>query len=354
MKNAIHQRTDWGNVIKKSAQVVMARELGELTLLDRKLFNFLMSNAKPSVVNQGIYSVKVSSVLDFTDGASTQRLNQSLERLGKVHIELDYIDQNDVRHSARMHLLSYDLSHTSNGTLYYAFDKMLIQFISDPKVFSAINLEIMKQFNNRHAVKLYEIMSMYEKRFNPTWNIGVDEFRDIFGISSNKHIRFDNLKHRVIEEAIDEVNKIATFDVVVDYVKAGRGGKISSLEFKALPKSSFNANVIFSNSGKSQKNNPRDSHTVDLIDGMTDAEKQQSIILNNKTKEDAIEMIGERGHIDYYEDKWHTHLNGRKVVDPNVSFLAWLEGELQESDNNAKSTKVFDNNVFADLLNDDN
>lgn len=333
-------------ILRKSSQVVMAREHGDLTLLDRKLFNFLLHRASHNLAENRLHAIPVEDALTFIRKRSTTSLHESLARLGRVNIEIDYMDEAGVAHSARMHFLSYDLSHTSNGMLHYAFDQMLLQFIKDPRVFSAINMQIMKSFRSTYAVKLYEIMAMHEKRLHPVWTTTIENFRSMFGIESNAYRRTDNLRKRIIDKAVSEVNEIAEFDVRVEYIRGGRGGKVTGLRFETVPKD-YSLPVPVSTRVAAPSG--RDANTVDMMDGLTDAERGDTLVISREARADAIELIADRGDVDHYEDLWRETMRGRRVRDASASFLSWLKLRLEREEEDSLVADI-DEDAFAALL----
>lgn len=316
-------------LLKKSQSVVMAREHGgEIDLVDRKLFNYLLQRAYPSLMERQVHRIPVQDALEFLCHTSTSRLHESLDRLGTVSIEIEYEDDAGIRHSARAHFLSYDLSRAADGVLQFAFDPLLLQFLWEPKVYASLSLHRVRSFRGAHASRLYEVMALYHRRFSPHWRISVDDLRAFFRVEDS-HARWDNFRRKVIERAVDEVNRIADFEVSVEYVRGGRGGRIVEVVFTAAAKSHarlMEARAMIDPVGRVGRD-VRDCHTVDLLDGRTDAERGGPAVVSVLALEQAREMAG--GTVAHYEQEWREEMRGRVVRDPDLSFLRWLDMRLQ-------------------------
>lgn len=334
------------NVVKKASQVVMAKPRGQIDLVDNKTFNYLLLRAYKNLPNRTIHKIPVSEVLDFLRHTSTTRLHESLDNLGKVNVEIDYIDDDGSAHSVTAHYLSFDLSKAENGILQYAFDSILLEFLKEPKVYALVNLDKARHFRSTYGIKLYETMLMYYRRYSPVWRPTVDELRSFFGVE-NSYDRFDNLRRKVIETAVGEVNEIAEFDVTVEYIRGGRGGKVEEVEFTAVTKSHAQLIAVPDMTARSRTKKDRDPNTVDLLDGRTDLERGAPPALQATTLDDAREMIGQ-GDVGTYEDEWRREMHGRIVRDPDISFLSWLGARLQK-ESDALLVDIEDD-TFGDII----
>ncbi len=357
----------WGGVSKtfgvvnyvelnKAAQIIMAREQGELDLIDRKVFNFLLNRVYGQLHygEDGVFRVAVSEILDFLGHSSTDRLYESLRRLGTVAIMIDYVDEDGVKHSSQVRYLSYDMARSVDGWVEFAFDALLMRFLHNPKVFATLSLNTIRNFRSDYSARLYEIMALQVNKRRPVWEPTMEEFRAYMALA-DAYDRFDNLKRRVIDVAVDEVNGVAPFLVDVEEVRAGRGGKIVALKFTSVPKSSQTLKtfsealplVSFSKSG----NKPlakRDPNTVDLLSGKTDAERIP-LDLSRQTIDAAVSMLGGRDNeINGIIKEWRDRMGGRHVRFPDRAFLTWLEIRLaKETDS---SIALLDDDAITSLV----
>src|SRR3546814_10304904 len=138
----------------------------------------------------------------------------------------------------------------------------------------------------------------------------MDDLRQFFGVAGS-HERFDNFRKKVIERAITEVNEVAEFEVSVEYVRGGLGGKVIEARFTAASKSHarlMDVRALIDPLGRG-RTAARDANTVDLLDGRTDSERGGSAGISNAARERAQEMVGES--VVQYEEDWRREMVNR-------------------------------------------
>lgn len=330
----------------------MARSEGDFTLLDRKIFNVLLARAYKHLAGATIHRIPMKDLTDlFFDHGRSSAVRESLERLWKQNIAIDYIDENGEPHSLRCHYLSFDLCQIEGGYLEYAFDKILMRFIHNPKVYSFIQLDQVRRFRTTHGLKLYEQMIAYYGRHHPVWTVSLPEAHRFFEAGDVYKKRFDRFRERVIEQAIEEVNAYAAFDVSVEYDTSGKGSKIVGLRFKALPKAAEQiASPAVPRSGRAKR---RDGETVDMFQGASDNEFFAPPELREDTIAAAKQFIGNDGNVLDHVEKWNKEYAARGYgVDPDETFLAWVRMRMaKERDPEVADLDV--EAIFETLMSDD-
>lgn len=343
-------RTYGKGYINKAMQVIMAKELGRFELIDNKVYNYLLNRAFPDMRRaggNGIYTVPVADILDFLGHSSTERLMASLDRLGSIEIVVDYVDIKGVSNSAKSHYISYNMAHSKDGFISFAFDPIMLELCKDPKIFATLWLNETRRFQSQYASSLFEIMSTFVNRENPTWTPTLEEFREAMKIG-DAYPRFNNLHGKVIQTAIDEVNEIATFfRIEVEPLKAGKGGRVVGLRFEALRKGlgaisssvdSMEAPTRLKVSGRS-----RDRNTIDLLDGRTDEERSHLEVSQEALKK-AYRILPEGETIDSCLEAWRKEMSGRFVRYADRSFLNWLDVK------NQKVADMLDEDTIGDFI----
>jgi hypothetical protein len=337
--------------IKKAAQVILARETGELELADRKTFNFLLSRVygQLRLGESAIHRVPVSEILDFLGHSSNDRLHESLSRLGSVEILIDYIDDG-VAHSSKAHYLSYDISKSKDGWVHFSFDAMLLRFLHNPKVFATLESSAVRRFKSTYGQRLYEIMALQLHKRVPVWDPSVDVFREVMAIGDS-YTRFDNLRRRVIDPAVDEVNEIAPFSVDVEDVRSGQGGRVVALRFTVAPKGPRTlkglSDAASASPNAQSRRRARDPNTRDLLDKRSDAERDP-LDLRPETIQQAAETADLPDGINGFIDEWRQRMRGRRVRDPDRAFLHWLDIRLAKHDN--ESLALLDEDTITALV----
>ena len=347
----------WGlrGNIRKAAQVILARERGEVELIDRKTFAYLLGRTYGQL-HRGegaIHRVPVADILDFLGHSSTDRLHDSLARLGSVEILIDYVDDDGVPHSSKARYLSYDIARATDGWVQFSFDGMLLRFLHNPKVFAALDPALVHSFRSDYAARLYEIMALqFHKRY-PHWEPTIEHFRDVMSVGDG-YVRFDNLRRRVIDVAVDEVNELAPFSVDVEDVRSGQGGRVIALRFTAAAKGprtlkglSEAAAAARTRPASGRRGRGRDPHTIDMLDQRTDAERDP-LDLRPETVREAAEAADMPDGIGALVEQWRDRMRGRRVRDPDRAFLHWLDIHLTRQQDDAMG--LLDEDAITSLV----
>lgn len=325
---AAFRRAGRGDV-SKAAQIILAREQGELELVDRKTFNYLL-NRVYGQLNRGeeaVHRVPVSDILEFLGHSSTDRLHESLSRLGSVEILIDYVDDDGIPHSSKSRYLSYDIARAPDGWVHFALDAMLLRFMHNPKVFATLSLSAVRRFKSAYAARLYEIMALQLNKRFPHWEPSLEAFREVMAVGEG-YARFDNLRRRVIDTAVEEVNAVAPFSVDVEDVRSGKGGRVVALRFTAAPKGPRTLRGLSEAASlDAPRRSARDPHTIDMLHGRTDAERGP-LEVSDETVRAAAEAVGGDDGVSSHLAEWRDRMRGRRVRDPDRAFLHWLEIRL--------------------------
>lgn len=339
------------DVIRKGSSIIAARPTSDVAMeaIDTTLFNYLILRSYDELEpgQSMTHQIPVKDVMQFLNIDRIGRLHESLERLGKGSLSIDYLDGNGSPRTMNVHYLSTDVSKTGEGMLMFAFDPILVHFLYEPKVFAIISVNRVRDLRTMSSQKLYEMMSLQFRKKSPIWRISVDELREQMQVG-DKYGRFDNFKKHVIEKSIDDVNAIADFDVVVEYIKGGKGGGIVEVVFKAVSKTHSRLIEAASVKSTKAKKGHVDRHTIDLLDGKTYAERGGPAEISADAIEKAREMIPEDADINQLVAEWRDMNRGFSLSEPDRHFLSWLDLRLEKDQD--PLLKDLDGDVFGNLL----
>lgn len=337
-------------VVKKGSSVVMARFLDdvEFQASDMTTFNYLLLRAYDDIEPNAIHQVPIKDVMEYSRFDRIGRVHEAIQRLCRGRIEIDYKEPNGEDRAVFAHFLSGDISKSESGFLKFAFDPILVHFLIEPKVFSLVSVNRSRDLKSLASFRLYEAMSLQFHKKTPVWRITIQELRDFLGIGDS-HARFDNFKTKVIERAIGDVNAVAEFDVLVDYIKGGQGGAVIEVEFKAVSKSHsklIQARSVMAAGTKMRRS--VDRHTVDILDGMTNEERGGPAEIMPETLDKVRPLLGENEDLGVLVSEWREHVRGGTLVDPDRHFEAWI-GMRQKKESDPL-LKDIDGDVFGALL----
>ncbi|MCZ7860844.1 replication initiation protein [Agrobacterium salinitolerans] len=340
---------DDNNVLKKASHVITATHRADVSLTrqDRVLMDYLLFRAYDELTPQGVYRLATKEVMEYTRITRHKDLVESIQRLCRIVLEIDYQDENQEARCITAHVLSTDVSQSENGNLKYAFDPILFHFIADPQVYAKIHIDRKRDMSS-YAADLYDIMALQYRKKSPVFRTTPDDLRRLLKVG-DKHNRPDNFRKIVIEKTVEELNAIAEFDLVYEFVKGGKGGGIVEIVFEAKSKSHARLVEAASTTKMIGRQGSRsDSKTIDMYDGMNDEERGAPATLTERSIEGARELMPDDGNIDDYIGEWRA-LNKNKVFnDPDTAFLAWLKVRLAKEVDPV--LQDLDNDIFGKLI----
>jgi hypothetical protein len=109
------------------------------------------------------------------------------------------------------------------GRLTFSFDKRLTELLADSRVWGKIAIPTLMAFSSKYSVSLYENIAQWQNlAYKQHQEFTLDEFRDLLGVEPGKYPNFGGLNKHVLKTALDEINALASFNVVLVPIKEGR------------------------------------------------------------------------------------------------------------------------------------
>lgn len=189
--------------------------------------------------------------------------------------------------------------------------------------FTSYELEQVSELNSKYAVRLYEVIIAWRST-GKTPLIKISELRERLGVLDNEYVELKNLKARVIDFAVKQINERT--DITITYEQHKEGRKIVAFTFTIKQKAKKSV----------AKSKEQDVKIPDLFGGLTDLERQtirerieehiKRIEANGETVSDfhrgniTKKAVGERWGLDVLEKKQQ-----KKQKDKNKKALekAW-------------------------------
>lgn len=128
-------------------------------------------------------------------------------------------------------LLSKREYHIGEGRLWLRFDEDLVPHLLGLKEnFTKYRIKDVYQFKSANTWRIYELLKQNKDVGKREFDL--DEFKFKIGVSKS-YDRISNLKQRIINPAIEEINNVSDILVAMDQTKRGR--RVSKLIFHILP-----------------------------------------------------------------------------------------------------------------------
>lgn len=193
-------------VIRKHSAMIQTN-VKELTLIQRKLINYLIfivqKTGKSELYKTTILNIKKSCSIESTENVD---LKVQLKKLADIKIEFNYMNKDKNEVWEYMSLLSLVKIVPNENEVIFEFPSTLRDRLLNPRLYAPINIILIAGLKSSYSVILYEFLRDYLT--SPVVPIlTIEQFRGLMGIRENEYKFFPNLKIRVIDPAIKEINE---------------------------------------------------------------------------------------------------------------------------------------------------
>lgn len=107
----------------------------------------------------------------------------------------------------------------------------LLELTAQDAFYTGYQLQYILPMSSQYGPRLYELLKSYQKN-NITWFFDVDELRRV--LNAQNYTDFYDFRRRVIDPAVEEINKYTDIKVAYDTKKEGR--RVARVEFYMIGK----------------------------------------------------------------------------------------------------------------------
>lgn len=231
--------------LKPTEFVTMSNELIDasykLSLIEHRLYNYLLSKIKKSDPNWMMVSINVKEFADKFNiehkaiYAEVRKAARSLQN-SQITIKTSKNKSSKSRSNEEPYLYVSWLASAQydNGILEAEFSQKLEPYILELKSnFTKCNIDELSKFSSVYAIKLYQVLKRYAEFDYNVKEFSIEEFRFALALG-NKYPKFSNLKIRVIDSALDEINNKSDITITMNTLKKGK--KVTGMKFIVNPK----------------------------------------------------------------------------------------------------------------------
>lgn len=207
-------------VLNKNVNAIHA--YSELGLVEQKIVNALLYNAFPRLREKKkfheIHVAELAGLIGYK-GNDHQRLKESLKNLISKVFEWNVLEdgQAEVWEASAM-LASVSIR---GPVCTYTYSEHLAEHLANPAIYGRIDMLIQSKFKSSYGLRLYENCIRYQNIPQMRW-LEISQVRKLLGVNDKQYQIFRDLKRRVIEAAVKEVNELSPLRLEVEYKKRGR------------------------------------------------------------------------------------------------------------------------------------
>jgi Initiator Replication protein len=147
----------------------------------------------------------------------------SLGRLVQTKVEWHDAEYKGI--SALVASVLMSKQHRQSGWVHFSFGELLAHNLLLPRIFARLRPHFMLRLRGKYAVTLYEILEAYVNRRDSTCTVSLAELQNWLKVPEGAYPDWRELKKRVIEPAVREINEHADeggFFVAYEGIREGQ------------------------------------------------------------------------------------------------------------------------------------
>jgi hypothetical protein len=208
----------------KPAELVEIVEMRPLTHYDRRVWNLLLINAWPNILQDVEHSIPKGSLKG--SHAGNDRLGDTVSRLMTTIVKVAVM-RNGKSTVRKVQLLGpTDENRNADGHLYYRFLPELRSIIAMSDEWARIQARVMVALSSKYGLALYEMLCRRTRgssnALHTFEDFTIERFRLGLGVADGKMERWQDLRRFIITPAVEEVSALSDFQVVAEPLKTGR------------------------------------------------------------------------------------------------------------------------------------
>lgn len=195
------------------------------SLLEQKLIRVLASMIRKDDIDFKEYQFKaidLSKILNIQQKNIYREIDKITDKLMLRVIKR----KNDTNEKfAKFHLIKK--AEFENGILTMKIDEEVKGFYLELKQYTKYQLKNIMKFKNAYSFRVYELLKQYETIRSR--ELSLEDLRTILDIEKTEYPKYANLKQKILNSAMKEIN--ANTDISFEFEEIKIGRKVTSLKF---------------------------------------------------------------------------------------------------------------------------
>lgn len=196
----------------------------QLSLRGAKLFALLVQGAGARIVEPVQHKLPLAS-LNTTLHRSIPELVELVNELHGTIIQVHLQDAQGRRFTKSGPILSdveREDEDQGQAELRFEFSPTLRKVIANSLHWAIMSRRAVLAFSSRYALRLYMVLSLRTNRHQATQDFRLDDLRQLLGVPAGKLLRWADLRRKVLDPSVAEVNHLSGFGAGYTPIKLGR------------------------------------------------------------------------------------------------------------------------------------
>lgn len=213
-----------------------------LSATERKIANIFLKNAFHTIgfdQQHRFYIRDLLKALGWSENSEcNDALKRNIENLVNVSLKWNILDKDKKRKWGVSSFLAG--AEIKEGLVYYSYSAELSQRLSNPNIYTILNLDYQQALKSAHGLILWEFcteqLDTSKRHEIITEYIEISKIRELLGAEEPTYDKYKHLNDKIIKPAIKEINNKT--DLEVGIVTKKVGNKVIEIAFKIVRNSS--------------------------------------------------------------------------------------------------------------------
>lgn len=209
-------------IVSRSNKLIEARY--KLSLHEQKVIYSIISLIQPNQKELNRYRFKIAELAKFC-GMNSKSAYRQMEEVTRSLLSR-VLTVKDGRKTMQTHWVQSAVYES--GVVEFELDEKLEPYLLELQgVFTSMKVSELMSFKSQYSGRIYELL--YQFLVFGTRRFTLDEFKELLGLDTKEYGLFSNIKARIIESAVKDINKNTPMAVTYETEKTGK--KITSIIF---------------------------------------------------------------------------------------------------------------------------
>jgi hypothetical protein len=212
--------------------VAMIHSSNKLSLIQRKIANALLFNAYEELLVKDEHQIHVRTLCNLIgyDSNDYKTIKKALINLLSTVIEWNLVDGSRLDAEGIWNASSIIADASIDGAVCtYSYSNKMKKLLYSPELYGRLNMLVQAKFQSTYGLALYENCIRYQNIDQTPW-FDMTQFRKLMGVEDGKYMIFRDFKRRVLDKAIEEVNKYSSLLVSSKIQKQKR--QVTAIQFQ--------------------------------------------------------------------------------------------------------------------------
>ena len=215
---------DREKTLELKKHVAAIHSSNKLSLVQRKIANALLFNAYDELLAKDEHVIHIRTLCNLIgyDSNDYKTIKKALVNLLSTVIEWNLVDGTKLDKEGVWNASSIIADASIDGAVCtYSYSNKMKKLLYTPELYGRLNMVVQAKFQSSYGLALYENCVRYQNIEQTPW-FDISQFRKLMGVEDGKYTIFRDFKRRVLDKAIEEVNKYSSLAVVPKLQKQGR------------------------------------------------------------------------------------------------------------------------------------